>query len=217
MSGVYAQKLTSKKETSKAFTFELTAGYNSFFTKDVILNKYAFSNIYTPVSPFQSFVAGIMLNPQIQQGDRKISVGFGISYGRVNFTQDQKTTDKNISVKLSSDYSFLRPDILVRFAILKNKQVLPYVSGGFGFNFSLDDKPVIDAVYDFQSPFDFFRNQKSKIRTVSFNPKLATGIIYKRSRLELSYGIPNDISDQPAFKLRTGYLGLNYYFSLTKP
>ncbi|MBY0478464.1 MAG: hypothetical protein K2Q24_12520 [Chitinophagaceae bacterium] len=201
----------------KPFSFEVTAGYNYFFTKGFILLNRSTSSNPVPISPYHGFATGVMLNAQLQTADDyNFDISFGLSYGRTEYKQQQKTTDRGIDVNISSVYSFLRPEIVARFLFFQNKKVVPYVSPGFGFNFSLSRNPVINAEYFFNDPYGFDRNQTFKLRSVYMNPKVAAGVVYKRSRVELTYAIPNDLSDNARFKLQTGYIGFNYYYRVTK-
>jgi hypothetical protein len=203
--------LDGKKE--KALSIEVTAGFNHLYSNDKIISRWAFSDNAIPLSPYQTFLVGIMLNPQLQtERGNKFDISLGINYGKININQEQQTIDKKIDAKIKSEYAFIRPELLTRYFLLKNKFLLPYISAGFGFNFTVNNNPTFAVTYNFPNTFDFIKNQSFKIRTVSMNPKIGMGFTYKRSRLDFSYAFPSDISNNATFKIRTGYIGLNYFF-----
>jgi hypothetical protein len=206
------------KTGKKPFTFEVTTGLNRIFFKDPFPQTfYTYYNFNATLNPVNSFIIGIMLNPQLEIGKNQFSVGFGISYGSVNIKQQINDKEVGFEASIQSGYSFIRPDLVARYTLLPEAAIKYYISAGFGFNYLVESKPTVIVDYKNTSPlyFPIVYTEKYSLRSTSINPKIATGIIYKRNRIELAYALPTDVSNSRRFKQRSGYYGLSYYFRIT--
>lgn len=206
-------KNTNDHSTSAPFTFEATVGSNNFFFKDEMPLQRAFT-FNTPIKSINSLIYGLMIHANLDSKKNRFKVGLGVTYGSFKIDQEKKDTiQRGVSI-LKCDQAFVRTDLLLQYIFLPDLAVNPFVSAGLGFNFFAKSNPAINADYrlDF---FPFPINEKNKLLAVTFNPKVAVGAIYKRSRLELSYAIPTNIFDDGKYKIRMGYYGVNYYFRIS--
>lgn len=212
----YGQTKYNKDHSTIApFTFEATVGVNNFFFKDEIpLSGGWIFTFNTPIKSINSLIYGLMMHANLDSKKNRFKVGLGVTYG--SFKIDQQTTDtiqRGVSI-LKCDQTFIRTDLLLQYIFLNDVMVKPFISTGLGFNFLIKNKPAIIADYSLNYS-GFPISVKNKILSVTYNPKVAVGAIYKRNRFELSYAIPTNIMDNGKFKVRAGYYGVNYYFRIS--
>jgi hypothetical protein len=187
---------------------EITLGMNRIFFRDPVQEMFPGYISEVKISGLNTFLAGVMINRNIT---KNISLDFGFSYTNFKMNRSIKDSSQLLTAIFKSNEAILKADLVARYVFNPASTIKVYGCGGSSFNIFLKNDQAIMTRYEFY-PFD--RDRDIYLNRVGINPKLGFGGIYKKHRIELCYGFAIDIASEANRKLRIGYVGLGYYFSI---